>query len=678
MIPTSEQLREIARKPEGRFPEVPFAALLMALAVEQRTLALEVRRKQLSKRIVLELGIPVDCRSNLVNETLGHFMVSQGRLRAEDLNSYLGESASRGLRLGEVLLDHGVIAAEELWKLLQQNLAKKLLDVFAWRDGEYRLLPDTPPAESSLKIRVPQLIVTGITKCTPQEEVDAAVVPLVGKMLCLHPDPPIPLEEIRLSARQSRVAVALRSGWRIDELAVGTGLPFEEINRLLYALAVLGVVVTADSQAGRAALTAASWGAAALSRSSPPAADAGAPAGAGPAASGAEGAGSFVPAQPSFARRGGAETSGSQPQDASRPASGRPQDPAGTAPAAPAAPTAGALADGPSAPVPAGRPPAPPAPPPPEPAPTSAPAAAAAPAAATPPLQAQPAPPAAGSSPFPVGRAAPAAPPLAAHAATDSGEGAGAAAHDVEPDAALGPVPAPEERRNQIILAYMSYRRQDAFDLLGATEDDTLPLIQQRYLSFASRYAPWTFAGPGLEEVEEKARDLFLAGARAYGELADPQQRGTLLLRRKTLSEERQRRTTSGKLRIKTDLLDSEAQYRKGKALMESGKLHEAAQLLEFASDCDPQNGLYSAELAYCRFLFAPAPATGVRALKELQETLRHDPDCGLAIFYSGEIHRQLGNFAEAEGHLRRAIKIMSPDRRPIEALKALATQKKH
>jgi tetratricopeptide (TPR) repeat protein len=180
---------------------------------------------------------------------------------------------------------------------------------------------------------------------------------------------------------------------------------------------------------------------------------------------------------------------------------------------------------------------------------------------------------------------------------------------------------------------------------------------------------------PGSPELAEKARDLFLAGARAYAELADREQRGTLLFRRKTLREERAKKPAAS-FTIKTDLLDSEAQYNKGKALMDAGKVREALLLLEFAADCDPQNSLYAAELAYCRFL--NGTVHGERSLRELQETLRRDPGCGLAAFYAGEIHRQLGNREEAETWLRRAIKLMSPDRRPIEALKALSADRRH
>ncbi|HYG63243.1 MAG TPA: tetratricopeptide repeat protein, partial [Thermoanaerobaculia bacterium] len=97
--------------------------------------------------------------------------------------------------------------------------------------------------------------------------------------------------------------------------------------------------------------------------------------------------------------------------------------------------------------------------------------------------------------------------------------------------------------------------------------------------------------------------------------------------------------------------------------------------LLEFASDCEPQNSLYRAEMAWCRFLQSPSLPN--QPVRELEETLKRDPRCGLAAYYLGEVLRQSGRFAEAEEPLQRAIKLMSPDRRPIEALKALSAEKK-
>ncbi len=69
----------------------------------------------------------------------------------------------------------------------------------------------------------------------------------------------------------------------------------------------------------------------------------------------------------------------------------------------------------------------------------------------------------------------------------------------------------------------------------------------------------------------------------------------------------------------------------------------------------------------------ARAPSPGVRGRLRPR---RVDAKCGLAAYYAGLIHTALGSVDEAERELRRARKLMAPDRRPIEALKDL--EKKH
>ena len=108
---------------------------------------------------------------------------------------------------------------------------------------------------------------------------------------------------------------------------------------------------------------------------------------------------------------------------------------------------------------------------------------------------------------------------------------------------------------------------------------------------------------------------------------------------------------------------------------MDAGKYQQALQQLQFAHDCDPQNSIYRAELAYCRYLDAPETRAEV-ALQELNETLRIDPQCGLAAYYGGVIHSDLGNFLEAEAYLTNAVRLMDDEGLPVRALKALKEAK--
>ncbi len=548
------------RSAEGRIEETPFAVLLLAHAVHSHTAVIELRRPPVSKKIVLETGVPVDCRSNLANETLGRFMVAAGRLSDEEFHAALAQTATQGAQLGEILIERGLIGGEELFRLLQQNLAKKLLDLFTWRQGEFRLSGEAPTAESSLKVKVPQLIATGIIRFAPQEEVDAAIAPLVGKHLALSSEPFFPASELKLTPAQQRLSDALRKPRQMHELVEAAGMPLDEIARLLYALSLLGTVTALDRLPSPRTGT--------------------------------------VPIQP-------AEAAAAKPGPAS-----------GAYPV--------------SNPAQAQAPPAPPRP------------------AAQPAEQLH-------TRRVPIVKLP---------------EAAGA------PDAAPKRAPgASEQRRNELMQTYLSHRRLDPFDLLGLAEDAALPAVDARYLDFAERTAPWSFAGTDLED---KARELFVAGARAYAQIVDAESRGTLLFRRKRLREERERRPDPDRFKIKTDLLDPEAQFRKGMAQLEAGRTKEAIQLLEFAADCDPGNGLYRAELAYARFHAAPeAPSVARRSALDLKEALRVDPRCGVAALYLGEVSGALGELDDAEAALRQATRLMAPDRRPIDALKALQSRRK-
>ncbi|MEM7353562.1 MAG: DUF4388 domain-containing protein, partial [Acidobacteriota bacterium] len=119
MIPNEDQLTAISHMQQGSLAEIPFAVLLHALAVHRVSAVLEIERKPLKKEIFLEQGVPVDCRSNLLHETLGRFMVSRNDISEETYQDALAKSAARGLKFGEVLILEGQITASELYKVLQ-------------------------------------------------------------------------------------------------------------------------------------------------------------------------------------------------------------------------------------------------------------------------------------------------------------------------------------------------------------------------------------------------------------------------------------------------------------------------------------------------------------------------------------------------------------------------------
>src|SRR6185436_7437286 len=149
-----------------------------------------------------------------------------------------------------VLLERGTVDAGELYKLLQQCLARKLLDGFTWREGTFRLSDEAAAADSTLKVKVPQLILTGVLKLTPLEEVTRGIRPLFSEALALHDSSLVAEDELQVRGPAAEVLGALREKpLRMDELAVRLPqLPANDLGRVVYALSLLAPV----GRAGRA------------------------------------------------------------------------------------------------------------------------------------------------------------------------------------------------------------------------------------------------------------------------------------------------------------------------------------------------------------------------------------------------------------------------------------------
>ncbi len=515
-----DELDRLAKLDEGDLAEVSFAMLLYALSRARASATLQIARGPLRKEIYFEDGTPVDCRSNLVQETLSRFIVTRGRLDEATAEACYRESVTRSVRLGDILIEKQLVSAGELLKILQQNLAHKLLDGFSWRDGSFRVEGRPPRIDSPLKVNVPQLVFIGVNRFATQEQIDSSISPLIGRRLALNPEPPCSIDELKLAADHLPVAEQLRRGiTRIDQLAAISGVSSEGLTRLLYALTLIEVVVPADNLSA---------------------------------------------------------------------------DPAAKPP-----------------------------------------------------------------------------PPASRRAAPAADEGAGDQASDA--------------LRDEIMELALNHRRKTAAQLLAVDADAEVEEIRRQYLAFARRYAPWQL-DPSLEE---RACQLFLAGARAYAELCDrvsdtrttnvrltPATSGPGApepARPPIADDEGDGRDT---FRIQSKLLDPEIQFQRGMELVASSDYGQALEQLEFAADLDPQNLQYAAERAHCRYACDPGKNTQ-KALEELRDVLRIEPQSGLALFYAGDILRRAGRFDEAESFLKRSLKPMAPDRRPVDALRELTRARK-
>ena len=164
-----------------------------------------------------------------------------------------------------------------------------------------------------------------------------------------------------------------------------------------------------------------------------------------------------------------------------------------------------------------------------------------------------------------------------------------------------------EKLRNDVTAAYLTYRTRDALELFELHEQASSAEVREAFMMWSERFAPWRFKDGELASLQEKARDLFLAGARAYVGLMDPEQKSAILKRRAS-AKEAQARKRSTDFSIKTDMLDGPRQFEEGMKRINSGDHRAAIEFLEFAAACDPRKVLYKVKLA-----LRPVPGRSAR-----------------------------------------------------------------
>ena len=114
MLPGRERLHEIATTPQGSLSEVPYGVLLAALALEKREVLAVLSRRQTEKHIVFSNGAPVDCRSNMLHETFGRFLVGQKRISEQEFDLAFAHAKTRRVRLDEALAERGDHSSAEV------------------------------------------------------------------------------------------------------------------------------------------------------------------------------------------------------------------------------------------------------------------------------------------------------------------------------------------------------------------------------------------------------------------------------------------------------------------------------------------------------------------------------------------------------------------------------------
>ena len=151
---------------EGTIHPTSLPNLLFSVCDTRETGQLLLRQDRLEKSVYLKDGHIIFATSSNRDDRLGHMLLRHGIIGVERLYRAADESARTAKRLGTVLVEYGWLEPKILVRGVVQQVQEILFEAFEWSSGEYQLsLGDLPTKEViTLRMNTSELMLAGIRR----------------------------------------------------------------------------------------------------------------------------------------------------------------------------------------------------------------------------------------------------------------------------------------------------------------------------------------------------------------------------------------------------------------------------------------------------------------------------------------------------------------------------------
>jgi CheY-like chemotaxis protein/curved DNA-binding protein CbpA len=224
----------------GTLEETPLPKVLHGLFVSRRTGRLRIVSGTTEKRIYISGGLPVYAESSLPEETLGAYLVANGKISEEQNAQARREMNERGRHFGEALLKLGFIGPHELFAEIESHLAEKVVSAFSWRVGKFKFEDDESWKDDVVIARMKpgRIIIDGVRRSWSAEFIFASERFDLDSVAFFLEEPPYTDEQLSFTSYESKILQLVRRGLSIREIADQTG-DREAAVALFYALFVM-------------------------------------------------------------------------------------------------------------------------------------------------------------------------------------------------------------------------------------------------------------------------------------------------------------------------------------------------------------------------------------------------------------------------------------------------------
>jgi hypothetical protein len=228
-------------KLDGTLAERGFPELVQELHERRWTGTVTLTQMGIGKSVTVKDGRLVFASSSDPDDRLGELLLRQGKVKLWDLVE-AKRAVGSGKRLGNVLVDRGVISPAELIGAVTGQVQEILYSLFQLTEGRYRLDANPIPTETiTLKISTPSVILEGIRRIQAWSRIERGI----GGVEALysraaHYETVLP--QLALSFERLSLLTELNGVKDVRALCEGSNLPSFEVCQTLWAFRVIGIV----------------------------------------------------------------------------------------------------------------------------------------------------------------------------------------------------------------------------------------------------------------------------------------------------------------------------------------------------------------------------------------------------------------------------------------------------
>jgi len=229
----------------GALGEGVLPGLLRELYVGRKSGMLALHRGPDRRGFRFRNGHIVNADSSVREDRMGEVLVRHGHLTAPDLKRAIGFAVRDGKKLGTVLVELGLLKADQIEDALALHVHELLSKVFSWSDGTYEFTEEegTGPVlgDTTLKVTTGELILEAARSVTDPDVVRYNLGD-IDRILGLASDPLLRFQRVTLTPADGYVLSRVDGTLSAREIVAMISLPRDETQKSLFALLSTGMI----------------------------------------------------------------------------------------------------------------------------------------------------------------------------------------------------------------------------------------------------------------------------------------------------------------------------------------------------------------------------------------------------------------------------------------------------